>query len=67
MQFGTLLPLAVVQIGGVNAVVQYAGLVGPGEFQFNVVIPASLGNGQPITATYANGSTQTGTLISIQR
>ena len=42
-QSGTLSPLPIVQIGSVNATVQFAGLVGPGEFQLNVAIPASLG------------------------
>jgi len=66
LQSGTLSPLPAIQIGGVNAKVQYAGLAYPGEFQFNVVIPSSLANGdQPITATYGNGTTQTGVLITI--
>jgi len=52
-QSGTLSPLPVIQIGGVTAAVQFAGLVADGEFQFNVMIPSSLANGdQPITATY---------------
>ena len=66
MQSGTLSPLPVVQIGGVTASVLFAGLVAPGQFQFNVVIPASLPNGdQPITATYAGSTTQAGTLITV--
>ena len=44
-QSGTLSPLPAVMIGGVNAVVSFAGLVAPGEFQFNVVVPSGLGNG----------------------
>ncbi len=65
-QSGTLSPLPAVQIGGVAATVQFAGLVGPGQFQFNVMIPASLGNGdQPITATYGGVTTQAGTLITV--
>jgi uncharacterized protein (TIGR03437 family) len=65
-QSGTLSPLPVVKIGGVAATVQYAGLGAPGEFQFNVMISASLTNGdQPITATYGGTSTQSGTLITI--
>jgi uncharacterized protein (TIGR03437 family) len=65
-QSGTLSPLPVVTIGGVAATVQFAGLVAPGEFQFNVVIPASLSNGdQSITATSGGGSTQSGTLVTI--
>ncbi len=65
-QSGTLSPLPVVKIGGVTASVQFAGLVAPGEFQFNVVIPASLSNGdQSITAIYGGISTQSGTLITV--
>ena len=38
------------------------GLVAPGQFQFNVVVPASLGNGdQLVTATYGGLSTQPAT------
>jgi len=65
-QSGTLSPLPVIQIGGVTATVQFAGLVVPGEFQFNLVVPSSLGNGdQPITATYGGATTQPGALITI--
>ncbi len=65
-QSGMLSPLPVVKIGGVAATVQFAGLVAPGEFQFNVVVPAALNNGdQSITATSGAGSTQTGTLVTI--
>ena len=65
-QGGTLATLPVVQIGGVTAQVQYAGLVAPGEFQFNVVVPSTLADGdQPITATYNGSATQAGTLITI--
>ncbi|HLG95347.1 MAG TPA: IPT/TIG domain-containing protein [Bryobacteraceae bacterium] len=67
-QSGTLSPLPVVQIGGVNATVQFAGLIGPGEFQFNVEIPASLAKGdQPIVATYGGISTQPGAFLTVQR
>jgi uncharacterized protein (TIGR03437 family) len=67
-QSGTLSPLPAIKIGGVTAVVQFAGLVAPGEFQLNVVVPASLADGdQSITATYSGSTTQPGTLIAIQR
>jgi uncharacterized protein (TIGR03437 family) len=66
-QGGTLSTLPVVTIGGVNAQVQYAGLVAPGEFQFNVTIPTSLTDGdQPIVAKYNNVTTQAGTFITVQ-
>lgn len=68
VQSGTLSPLPAVQIGGVAATVQFAGLVAPGEFQFNVVIPPSLRDGdQAIAATYGGISTQPGTLIAIHK
>jgi uncharacterized protein (TIGR03437 family) len=66
-QGGTLLPLPVVTIGGANATVVFAGLVAAGEFQFNVVVPSSLGDGdQPVVATYNGSSTQTGAMLAVQ-
>lgn len=66
-QSGALIPLPVVAVGGVNATVLFAGLVAPGEFQFNIVLPSSLSSeDQPITATYNGLTTQTGTLITVQ-
>jgi len=66
MQSGVLTPAPVVTIGAVVATVQFAGLVGPGEFQLNVVVPAGLGNGdQAITATLNGVSTQAGTLLTV--
>ena len=66
-QSGMLSPLPVVTIGGAIATVQFAGLVAPGEFQFNVVVPKSLSDGdQPIEATYGGVSTQ-GAIITIQK
>ena len=63
---GTLSPLPAVAIGGVNAVVLYAGLAAAGEFQFNVVVPPSADNGdQSIVVTYGGRSTQPGTSITI--
>jgi len=65
-QTGTLSPLPVIKIGGIAAAVQFAGLVGPGLYQFNVVVPSSLANGdQSITATYNDQTSQAGTLIAI--
>jgi uncharacterized protein (TIGR03437 family) len=67
-QSGTLSPLPAITIGGVAATVTFAGLVAPGEFQFNVVVPASLGNGdQAVVATYNGLTTQAGTLITVQK
>jgi len=68
-QSGTLSPMPVITIGGIAAAVAFAGLnVTPGEFQFNVVVPSSLANGdQSVTATYNGLTTQAGTLITVQR
>lgn len=66
-QSGTLSPLPVITIGGVKATVQFAGLVAPGEYQFNVIVPSTLTSGdKPIIATYGGQTTQSGTLITIQ-
>jgi uncharacterized protein (TIGR03437 family) len=65
-QSGSLPTLPLVQVGGVAATVQYAGLVSPGLFQFNVVVPANTPDGdQPISAIYSGSSTRTGTLLSV--
>jgi len=66
-QSGSLSPLPAVTIGGTPAAVSFAGLVGPGEFQFNVVVSASTPDGdQPIAASYGGLTTQPGTLITVQ-
>lgn len=66
-QGGTLSPLPVVTIGGTSATVNFAGLVAPGQFQFNVVVPPSLADGdQPVVATYNGSSTQKGAMITVQ-
>jgi len=67
-QSGTLSPLPSIAIGNAAATVQYAALVSPGLFQFNVVVPASLANGdQPIAATYSGFTTQAGCLITVHQ
>ena len=49
------------------AAVQFAGLVSPGEFQFNVVVPPGTpGGDQSITANYNGQSTQAGALLTVQ-
>jgi uncharacterized protein (TIGR03437 family) len=66
-QSGTLSPLPTVKIGGFAASVQFAGLVATGEFQFNLIVPANVPNGdQPIIATYNGSSTPAGAVITIQ-
>jgi uncharacterized protein (TIGR03437 family) len=66
-QSGTLSPQPVVKIGALTATVQFAGLVTPGLFQFNVVVPPNAPDGdQPIIASYAGLSTSPATLLTIQ-
>jgi uncharacterized protein (TIGR03437 family) len=66
-QGGTLSPLPAVKIGGVNATVVYAGLVSPGQFQFNVVVPQGLTSGyQTISAALNGVTTQGNALIAVQ-
>jgi uncharacterized protein (TIGR03437 family) len=67
-QSGSLSPSPIIKIGGIAATVAFAGLVAPGEFQFNVVVPSSLANGdQPVTATYDGLTTQAGTLLTVHQ
>jgi uncharacterized protein (TIGR03437 family) len=66
-QGGTLTPLPVIKIGGITATVQFADLVGPGEFQFNMVVSPNTQDGAlSIMATYNGLTTQTGTLLTVQ-
>jgi uncharacterized protein (TIGR03437 family) len=67
-QSGTLAGTVQVQVGGANAQLIYAGLAGPGMYQFNITLPASLPNGDvPITVLYNGHATQAGTVITIQQ
>ena len=67
VQVGNLPTLPTIQIGGSSAPVQFAGLASPGLYQFNVVVPPILADGdQPIVATYNGVSTQAGTLLTVQ-
>jgi uncharacterized protein (TIGR03437 family) len=66
-QSGALSPLPVIEIGGAAATVQFAGLVSPGEFQFNVVVPPNTPDGdQSVTGSYNGLTTQVGTSIAVQ-
>jgi len=66
-QSGSLPALPQVTIGGVAAQVTFAGLISPGLYQFNVVVPSSAAAGDnSISATYNGAATQGGTVLSIQ-
>lgn len=60
-----LSPLPAVTIGGAPANVTFAGLISPGLFQFNVVVPANVGGDEQILATYGGTTTQVGALLTV--
>jgi uncharacterized protein (TIGR03437 family) len=66
-QSGTLPVLPSVTIGGINAPVQFAGVVSPGLYQFNVTVPASAPSGDnSLVATYNGFSSQANVLVSVK-
>ncbi len=66
-QSGVLPTMPLITIGGVAATVQFAGLVSPGLYQMNVVVPAEMSGGdKAITATYGGFGVQAGVLLPIQ-
>ncbi len=67
-QSGDLPSSPVIDIGGLPASVQFAGLVSPGLYQFNVVVPSSAPDGDDsITAQYNGFTTQSGVLLTVQQ
>ncbi len=67
-QSGDLPALPAVTIGGVAATVLSAGLISPGLYQFNVVVPSSVPNGDSaIVAAYQGFTTQPGVLFTVQQ
>ena len=63
-QSGTLPGTVHVTVGGKTAQLIYAGLAGPGVYQFNIVLPTLLMNGDlPIQVLYNGQSTQGGAVI----
>jgi len=55
-----------ISIGGVPAVVNFAGISGAGLYQFNVVVPAGTPNGDAtLSALYNGNSTQSNVLITV--
>jgi len=67
-QFAPLASLPAIRIGGLSATVQYAGVVSPGLYQFNVVVPMSAADGDdPVTATYNGVSAFGGAILAVQK
>jgi uncharacterized protein (TIGR03437 family) len=68
VQFAPLPSLPAIRIGGLAATVQYAGVVSPGLYQFNVVVPPSAADGDlPVTATYDGVSAFGGAILAVQK
>lgn len=67
-QQGSLPDLPAIQIGGTPATVQFAGVIQPGLYQLNVVVPGTATNGDnAITANYGGLATPAGTVIAVER
>jgi uncharacterized protein (TIGR03437 family) len=55
------------RIGGVDAAIAFAGLISPGVYQFNVVVPQVAPGDQPVVAELHGLLSQSGLLVTIQR
>ena len=55
-----------IKIGGIAATVAFAGLAGPGLYQFNVTVPSLPTGDAPVLATIGGVTTQTGVSVTIQ-
>ena len=56
-----------VQIGGVQATVKFAGVISPGLYQLNVVVPSmAVGGDNSLTCSYNGATAPVGGLITIQ-
>jgi uncharacterized protein (TIGR03437 family) len=65
---GALPVLPSVTIGGLPAFAMYAGVAGPGLYQFNVALPLAAPNGDlTLSATYNGNRTQTGVVIAVRQ
>ncbi len=67
-QTGTLPSPPSIQIGGIAATVNFAGVISPGLYQFNVVVPSAVPNGDSVViCTYQGLSTPASDMLSIQQ
>jgi uncharacterized protein (TIGR03437 family) len=66
-QLGSLPTLPVCQVGGNAATLGFAGLIKPGLYQLNLMVPANAPSGDnPIVCTYGGSATPAGDLITVQ-
>lgn len=67
IQSGSLPVLPQVQIGGAAATVSFAGLIGPGLYQLNVIVPSGIPSGDSsVTLTYNGQRSPSGDIVAIQ-
>ena len=67
LQSGSLPTQPVIQIGGAPATVAFAGLISPGLYQINVVVPATASSGDNLITCSLDGATSPGgDLITVQ-
>jgi uncharacterized protein (TIGR03437 family) len=67
-QSGNLPAFPIVSMGGQQAAVTFAGLVGPGEYLINVIVPSGLADGDhPLTMLYGLQAPQAGVLITTKK
>jgi len=65
---GALPALPLVTVGGLPAFAIYAGVSGPGVYQFNVALPMAAPSGDlTLSATYNGNRTQTGVVIAVRQ
>jgi uncharacterized protein (TIGR03118 family) len=66
---GSAIALPTIIIDGIQATVQFAGLIGPGLFQFNVVVPAGVTRGQDtlVVAFVGDSVTQANAFIPMSQ
>ena len=66
-QSGVLPSLPTVQIGGAAATVSFAGVISPGLYQLNVVVPSGLASGDhSLAVSYAGLTSPLGVLLALQ-
>ena len=67
-QAGTLPVLPQITIGGLPATIQFAGVISPGLYQLNVVVPAGAPDGdQALVATYNGATSQPNLMLTVKK
>lgn len=68
VQSGSITPAPVVRIGNTVATVSFAGLVSPGLYQLNVMVPVDAAEGDlPLNASATGQSTPSGAVLNVSR